>query len=183
MVKKYLINIILMLTALILFACANDGRGLSPNSVKSVLESGISGNAKKELIEESKEESVKKGIESPYDNIDFDLTAMPQKLAYSTANRMNLVSEEYLGKIVKMNGTCSIFHDEKRDIYFFTCEIYDETACCTLGIEFELDDKYKFPDDFPKEKDEVTVVGVFDTYREGARTYKTLRKAYLCSEL
>lgn len=30
------------------------------------------------------------------------------------------------------------------------------------------------------EKDEVTVVGVFDTYKEGARTYKTLRKAYMC---
>jgi hypothetical protein len=104
---------------------------------------------------------------------------MPQKLAYTTANRMNMMSEEYLGQIVKMNGICSIFHDEKRDIYFFTCEINDETACCTLGIEFELLDDYKFPDDFPKENDEVTVVGVFDTYKEGARTYKTLRKAVL----
>lgn len=169
------LNIMIMLAA-VLFACS-DNRGLKSNSVKSVLESGVSENT--EEMSEATEEEVKSKVKNPYDVIDVDLTAMPQKLAYTTANRMNLVSEQYIGQIVKMNGICSIFHDEKRDIYFFTCEINDETACCTLGIEFELVDDYKFPDDYPKEKDEVTVVGIFDTYKEGARTYKTLRKAVL----
>lgn len=169
---------LVMMMAVVFTSCTNESRNEGLNQVKSVLESGINSNS--ENIEETSEKDEVKSIESPYENIDFDLTAMPKQLAYSTASRMNMMSEEYLGKIVKMNGICSIFHDEKRDIYFFTCEINDETACCTLGIEFELDDKYKFPDDFPKEKDEVTVVGVFDTYKEGARTYKTLRKAYMC---
>lgn len=169
------LNIMIMLAA-VLFACS-DNRGLKNNSVKSVLESGVSENT--EEMSETTEEEVKSKVKNPYDVIDVDLTGMPQKLAYTTANRMNLVSEQYIGQIVKMNGICSIFHDEKRDIYFFTCEINDETACCTLGIEFELVDDYKFPDDYPKEKDEVTVVGIFDTYKEGARTYKTLRKAVL----
>ena len=156
-------------------ACSG-GRGANNYTVKDVLESGINGS--KEVISENNESS-KANIKNPYDKIDVDLTEMPQKLAYTTANRMNLVSEQYLGQIVKMRGICSIFHDESRDIYFFTCEINDDTACCTLGIEFELLDDYKFPDDFPKENDEVTVVGEFDTYKEGAVTYKTLRKAVL----
>ena len=163
--------------AFLMMACS-EGRGIGTNTVKAVLDAKMSS-------EESVDETInvvdetQKGVKNPYDNIDIDLTAMPKKLAYSTANRMNMMSEEYLGQIVKMNGICSIFHDEKRDIYFFTCEINDETACCMLGIEFELLDDYKFPEDFPKENEEVTVVGVFDTYKEGARTYKTLRKAVL----
>ena len=166
---------IVFIVAFTMFACTN-GRGLNNNAVRNVLESGMGKGLEEQS--ESVEETIP-GVKNPYDKIDVDLTSMPKQLAYTTANRMNLVSEEYLGQIVKMNGICSIFHDEKRDIYFFTCEINDETACCTLGIEFELLDDYKFPDDFPKEKDEVTVVGVFDTYKEGARTYKTLRKAVL----
>lgn len=173
-VKIIKLNIV-FIVAFTMFACTN-GRELNNNAVKNVLESGMGKSVEEQS--ESVEETVS-GVKNPYDKIDVDLTSMPKQLAYTTANRMNLVSEEYLGQIVKMNGICSIFHDEKRDIYFFTCEINDETACCTLGIEFELLDDYKFPDDFPKEKDEVTVVGVFDTYKEGARTYKTLRKAVL----
>ena len=173
---KNIIKLNMVLLSVVALMACSDGRGLQGNSVKSVLETGINGDA--ENASKTAEE-IKSGVKNPYDKIDVDLTEMPKQLAYTTANRMNLVSEEYLGQVVKMNGICSIFHDEKRDIYFFTCEINDETACCTLGIEFELLDDYKFPDDFPKEKDEVTVVGIFDTYKEGARTYKTLRKAVL----
>ena len=177
MIKKIIKINITVIFVLLLFACSN-GRGANNSAVKNVLESGINGNVD-EQVESTTIEEAGATVKNPYDKIDIDLTAMPQKLAYTTANRMNMMSEEYLGQIVKMNGICSIFHDEKRDIYFFTCEINDETACCTLGIEFELLDDYKFPDDYPKEKDEVTVVGVFDTYKEGARTYKTLRKAVI----
>ena len=177
MLKRFIkINIAFVL-GLFLVACS-EGREISINSVKAVLNDRISGKDNMQETTESVEET-QSGVKNPYDTIDIDLTAMPKKLAYSTANRMNMMSEEYLGQIVKMNGICSIFHDEKRDIYFFTCEINDETACCMLGIEFELLDEYKFPEDFPKENEEVTVVGVFDTYKEGARTYKTLRRAVL----
>ena len=177
MIRKIIKLNILVAIVLSLFACSN-GRGANNSAVKNVLESGINVDVD-EQIESTSIEETGSAVKNPYDKIDIDLTAMPQKLAYTTANRMNMMSEEYLGQIVKMNGICSIFHDEKRDIHFFTCEINDETACCTLGIEFELLDDYKFPDDYPKEKDEVTVVGVFDTYKEGARTYKTLRKAVI----
>lgn len=172
---KKILKFIFILALFSITACSNDAK-MKKNQVSAVIESGINGEGENA---ELKEESSAAKVQNPYDNIDVDLTAMPKQLAYTTANRMNLVSEEYIGQIVKMNGVCSVFHDEKRDIYFYTCEIVDETACCTLGIEFELVDGYKFPDEYPKEKDDVTVVGVFDTYKEGARTYKTLRKAVL----
>ena len=41
----------------------------------------------------------------------------------------------------------------------------------------ELTDNYKYPDDYPKEGDDVTVEGVFDLYKEGEYQYCTLRKA------
>ena len=180
MKKKIYIIVIAMnfvLASLTLFACKYERSG-NNSAVKDVLNSSMN----KDNISETANEAtynVKNVVNNPYDEIDVDLTEMPQKLAYATATRMNMVSEQYIGQVVKINGVCSVFHDEKRNLYFYTCEINDETACCTLGIEFELVDDYKFPDDFPKENDEVTVVGIFDTYKEGARTYKTLRKAVL----
>ena len=176
-IKKILKLNIVFLAALYMMACA-EGRGVNVNSVKGLMESRMNGESEMTETSESVEET-QFTVKNPYDKIDVDLTEMPQKLAYSTASRMNLVSEQYLGQIVKMRGICSIYYDEKKDIHYLTCEINDETACCIMGIEFELMDEYKFPDDFPKEKEEVTVVGIFDTYKEGARTYKTLRKAVL----
>lgn len=170
------ISCILAMVLLFTTSCSDERLGN-----KSGIKDFLSSMTNKDVMQEESIETTdaKVNIKSTYDKIDVDLTAMPKQLAYTTANRMNLVSEQYLGQVVKMNGICSIFHDEKRDVHFFTCEIKDETACCTLGIEFELVDDYKFPDDFPKENDYVTVVGTFDTYKEGARRYKTLRKAFL----
>ena len=36
---------------------------------------------------------------------------------------------------------------------------------------------YSYPEDFPKEGEIVTVVGVFDTYTDGNYQYNTLRNA------
>ena len=60
-----------------------------------------------------------------------------------------------------------------------SCIIQDATACCAQGIEFELADKRTYPDDYPEIDEEICVVGVFDTYKEGEYTYCTLRNAKL----
>lgn len=173
---KLFIQLLLILLLITLFGCNNNRNG---SLVKNVLKDGING-SKEETVETVVETtSVRDRINNPYDNIDVDLTTMPKTLSYSTASRMNMMSEQYLGQIVKISGVCSVFYDEKSDHYYYTCLIDDETLCCTLGIEFELIDEYKFPDEYPKDEDEVTVVGVFDHYKEGATTYKTLRKAVL----
>ena len=55
----------------------------------------------------------------------------------------------------------------------------DATACCAQGIEFVLRDEYAFPDDYPADDSDITVVGVFDSYMEGQFIYYTLREAVL----
>ena len=63
------------------------------------------------------------------------------------------------------------------DKYYFACLIQDAAACCAQGIEFVLNDGYRFPDDYPKEDSEIIVTGVFDTYMEDGSMYCTLREA------
>lgn len=111
--------------------------------------------------------------------IDVDLTALSSTMVYSEVYNMMMTPEDYIGKVVKMNGLFSVYHDEAQDINYYACVIQDATACCSQGMEFVLTDKYTYPDDYPEQGGEVTVVGTFDTYKEGEYTYCTLRNAEL----
>ena len=61
--------------------------------------------------------------------------------------------------------------------YFFACVIADATACCSQGIEFVLAGDYTYPDDYPEQREEICVVGEFDTYQDADMTYCTLKNA------
>ena len=109
--------------------------------------------------------------------IDVDLTDKSANMVYAEVYNMMVAPEDYVGKTIKMKGTFSQFHDETTDKYYFACIIKDAMACCSQGIEFVLNKKYKFPKDYPKEGDSICVVGVFETYKEGKDTYCTLTNA------
>ncbi len=113
--------------------------------------------------------------------IDVDLTQLSSTMVYSEVYNMMTVPEDYIGKKVKMTGAFSVYHDEQQDINYYACIIQDATACCSQGMEFVLTDSYTYPDDYPAEGEEVTVVGTFDTYEEGEYTYCTLRNAELAN--
>ena len=49
---------------------------------------------------------------------------------------------------------------------YFNCIGRDATACCAQGLEFELSDRYVYPDDYPQPGEEITVQGTFDMYEE-----------------
>jgi len=110
----------------------------------------------------------------------IDLTQLSATMVYTTVYNMVYYPENFVGKTVKMKGSYSEYVDEQTGIRYFGCIIQDATACCEQGIEFELTDDYKYPDDYPKEADEVVVEGVFETYKEGEYTYCVLRNAKLC---
>ena len=55
----------------------------------------------------------------------------------------------------------------------------DATACCSSGIEFELKNGYKYPDDYPPEGAIIQVLGEFDSCKDGEYRYYTLRNADL----
>ncbi|MCR5686908.1 MAG: hypothetical protein K6G58_02640 [Lachnospiraceae bacterium] len=114
------------------------------------------------------------------EGIDIDLTALSATMVYSEVYNMMYYPENYVGKTVKMRGTYAVFHDETTHKYYHGCIIADATACCSQGIEFSLTDDYSFPEDYPSEGEEFTVVGTFEIYDEGESTYCTLMDAKLC---
>lgn len=107
--------------------------------------------------------------------IDVDLTALSATMVYSEVYNMLMSPQDYMGKLVKMEGICGRYHDEEKNKDFYACIILDATACCSQGIEYELAKGQKYP----KEGENICVTGRFDTYQEGKNTYCTLRDARL----
>lgn len=108
---------------------------------------------------------------------DIDLTKMSSTMVYSEVQNMMLNADNYIGKIVKMSGLCSIFTDDQTGKSYASCVIQDATACCSQGIEYNLGSQFQCPQDYPQEGAEITVIGQFSTYYEGNERYMTLLDA------
>jgi len=113
-------------------------------------------------------------------DIDLDLTTMSSTMVYSEVYNIMCYPDDYREKCIKMSGTCSIFEDLTTGQLYYACIIQDATQCCQQGIEFNLQDSYIYPDDYPENGQEVTVVGIFETYAEDGVLYCRLRDAVLC---
>ncbi|MCR4610477.1 MAG: hypothetical protein K5644_01115 [Lachnospiraceae bacterium] len=116
---------------------------------------------------------------SSTDGIDVDLTTLSSTMVYGEVYNMMMTPEKYIGKIIKMKGTFSVYHDDSKNKDYFACIVQDATACCSQGLEFETTEEFTYPQDFPNAGEQVCVVGVFDTYKEDNTNYVTLRKARL----
>ena len=111
--------------------------------------------------------------------VDIDLTTLSSTLVYTEVYNMVVSPEDYIGKIVKMNGPFAHYHDDVTGADYFACIIADATACCQQGIEFVLAGSHTFPNDYPEIGTDICVVGEFDTYEEDGYMYCTLRNAIL----
>ena len=117
--------------------------------------------------------------------VDIDLTALSGIMVYSEVNSMISFPDNYIGKIVKMQGQFTIYQatDENGafipDKMFFACMIADATACCAEGMEFVLEGDYTYPDDYPELGAEITVIGEFQSYEENGMTWYHLVNARL----
>ncbi len=110
-------------------------------------------------------------------DLDIDLTVMSSTMVYSQVYDMVYNPDNYKGKVVKMAGNFSSYHDDNTGKDYFACIIQDATACCSQGIEFELSGTHVFPDDYPAEGEEFCVQGTFDAYYEDGYIYTVLREA------
>ena len=181
--KKMLCFILAAALLALLPGCSEPGtagRTAAPTGrVEDVLASGI-----KESDEETElpvSETAESGENSSEmkKSIDVDLTAMSSTMVYSEVFSMLDTPDDYIGKIVKINGIFAYYYDEASVNYYYACIIRDATACCSQGIEFVLTDEYVYPDDYPEVEEDLTVIGRFDTYTEGDHLYCTLRDAVL----
>ena len=101
-------------------------------------------------------------------------------MVYSEVAAMVSTPEKYIGKTVKMQGTFDVYTDINTGTYYYACIIQDATACCSSGIEFSWKGEHKFPDDYPKSDELITVAGTFAPYSddEGESTAYELKDAW-----
>lgn len=194
MMKKVRLSA-LMITALLagtLSACGSDSTGnraaAGNTTVASVIEDGIAtadaGAAAEELNSVYDDEVLpdpeienREELLSMTEGVDLDLTTLSSTMVYSEVYNMMYEPEDFVGKIIRMDGTFNTYHDEETGLDYYACIIQDATACCAQGVEFIPTEDYSYPADYPEVGDWVTVTGVFDTYQEGDYTYCTLRNA------
>ena len=180
---KKIICLVLALMACISFTACGEGNNNEGRS-------GVKSNGKS--VSETISERINSGKEteapdvstgfvhddlSTYDKkVDIDLTKMGASMTYSQVSNFISSPKDYVGKTVKMKGYFT--YGEGDDRYYFACIIPDATACCSQGIEFVLRNDRSFPADYPEVGDEITIIGVFDTYMEGKYRYCQLTDAF-----
>lgn len=125
----------------------------------------------KNLMGDEEPENAEDAVEES--SFDLDLTTMSSTMVYSEVYNIMVSPKDYIGKTIKMKGTCSIYPGENGHDDYYACVIMDATACCAQGIEFVLKDGQEYP----KEGDPVEVSGVFDTYDEDGTMYCHLTDA------
>lgn len=173
------VSAILMLTA-----CDNSGRhgGNNNNPFGSLFGSK---NSATESINQSNFSLDASGL-PVYDKIDIDLTKLSSTLVYSEVYNMMNSPTEYKNKIVKVAGPFLPLDGDDPDYCYPAIYIADAAACCANGLEFLL---YGVPrcnknggNGYPELREEVTIVGRFNTYMEGRYMYTHLEDAIWLKE-
>lgn len=111
-----------------------------------------------------------------------DLTTMSSTMIYAEVFSMTRFPEDYLGKTITMRGQFTVYGNTKSGKPYFAVVIADATACCSQGIEFVLAGEHTYPDDYPKEGEEITVTGQYQSYEESGGVYYHLADAEIVSE-
>ena len=116
--------------------------------------------------------------QAPPAEFDEDLTKLSETMRYAEILNIQAEPESYIGKTIKLEGYFYIYESDIRNVY--VCLVPDSTACCTAGLEFRLAGEHKFPDDYPKPDELITVAGTFGAYSddEGEHTAYELQDAY-----
>ena len=100
-------------------------------------------------------------------SVDVDLTQLSSTMVYSEVYNIMMAPEDYVGKIIRMNGECVSAYYEPTDATYYSIIIQDATACCAQGIEYVLGDGQAYPED----GGEATVTGRFESYDENGTTW------------
>ena len=108
------------------------------------------------------------------DGIDVDLTHMSSTMVYAEVSNMMYCPDDYVGKIVRMQGQNINSYYDVTDQTYHSVLIADATACCAQGLEYVLADADVA---YPDSDAEVTVTGEFELYEEFGMMYCRLKDA------
>jgi hypothetical protein len=117
--------------------------------------------------------------------IDIDLTRMSGTMVYAQVYQMVTHPGKYVGKRIKMKGVFSSYYDDVVKKRFYGCVIADALACCSQGLAFELAKSRKYPEEFPDEGTQITIIGDFDYVVEEGEddvSYAVIRNAKMSNE-
>ena len=109
------------------------------------------------------------------DGVDIDLTQMNATMVYAEVSNIMYMPDDYVGKIIRMNGMAVSSTDPETNITYHAVIIRDATACCASGLDYVLADGQEYP---PDETD-VTVTGEFELYEEDGFFFCQLKDAVL----
>ena len=183
--KKMICALLALLMIVTLVGCGDNSiakpQNPSGNNVSSVIQQQMeqSNTEQQNEVQQpvQQDNSSGKKTASASSDVDVDLTKLSSTMVYSEVYAMMTAPEDYIGKTVKMNGQFALYQatdvngQPVPDQIYFACVIADATACCQQGLEFVLAGDYKYPDDYPELGTDITVVGEFQTYMEGALQY------------
>ena len=184
--SKVIKCMILFCIIIFIAGCSNkNGNGVkgvsTASTVDKVINNQIDNENSKSKIAESEDPSVNKastedaravisngeGTQKEEAAVDYDLTQMNSDMVYATVYQMMVAPEEYEGKTFRIDGNFYATYYEATKKYYFYCVIQDATACCAQGMEFVWEDgSHIYPDEYPKDNEEIIVEGTFETYKE-----------------
>jgi len=102
---------------------------------------------------------------------DVDLTIMSATMVYAEVYNIMKNPGGYIGKSIKISGQYYSMYYDKTDRHYHFVLIEDAAACCRQGLEFIWNGEHSYPGDYPKDKTNVEVTGVFGRYDELGETY------------
>ena len=115
------------------------------------------------------------GAKVTADGVDVDLTQMNATIMYAELSNIIYMPDDYVGKIIRMNGTVVSSVDPETNITYHAVIIRDATACCASGLDYVLADGQEYPAD----ETDVTVTGEFELYEEDGFFYCQLKDAII----
>ena len=174
--KRLLILLLVFSIVVTLCACSSDNAAQrnsgGSKTVQDVLNQGEATEAPTAVATQANSTTA-----APSTDVDVDLTVLSPTMVYSEVQNMMQKPDDYMGKSVRMAGTFAVSKGDNR--MYYACLVKDATACCAKGIEFLWEGEHSYPDDYPEEGTEITVVGEFDRYYEGEYLYLQLINAQL----
>ncbi len=99
----------------------------------------------------------------------LDLTQFSTTVLNAELVNIMTTPDNYLGKAVKMTGSANSYTDSTTGMTYYYAEVYDETACCSFGLEYILDDG-----NYPITGQMITIEGDVGVYDELGYTYCVL---------